>query len=105
MWLEPGKSQSRSATDRTAALETALIELYRDHYRQMVGYLVFRRNISAADAEDLIAEACLAAYQTSSGYDPLRGSLKTWLYTVALHKATDLLRTRRRRPTAPADNI
>ena len=60
--------------------------------------------IGAADAEDCLQETFMSALRA---YPRLRHAdgVRAWLYTIAQRKATDLVRRRARRPTAPLDGV
>ena len=48
------------------------------------------------DAEDVVQEAFVTAYEHLNEYDPEKASLKTWLYRIAYHQALYHLRRRKR---------
>ena len=54
-------------------------------------------------AEDVAQEAFLRAWRAASSYDPRRGSVLTWLLTIARNVAIDTIRTRRSTPVDAAD--
>ncbi|MEJ2852125.1 MULTISPECIES: RNA polymerase sigma factor [unclassified Saccharothrix] len=60
-------------------------QLFDRHARSLHRYLA-RRVGDLAD--DLVGETFLVAYQTRTGYDPQRGTARSWLYGIA----TNLLR-------------
>lgn len=53
------------------------------------------------DIEDSVAEAFVQAWEQWDRFDPARGSLKSWLATIALRRAID--RHRRHKPEAELD--
>jgi RNA polymerase sigma-70 factor (ECF subfamily) len=56
---------------------------------------------SVADAEDLLQETLLAAWQGLGGFTG-RASIRTWLYRIATNRCLDALRSARRRtPMSP----
>ena len=64
----------------------------------------------ASDAEDLVQDTFLAAWRALDRFDPARGRLSTWLFTIARRRAIDRLRQRRdptpgdpRRASEPVD--
>ena len=53
------------------------------------------------DAEDVVQEAFVTAFEHLNDYAPEKASLKTWLYRIAYHKALAYLRRRRRQLEIP----
>lgn len=60
--------------------------------------------IGPVEADDCLQETFMSALRA---YPRLRHTdgLRAWLYTIAQRKATDLVRRRARRPTAPLDGV
>lgn len=52
-------------------------------------------------AEDVAQEAFTRAWRHASSYDPLRGTVPTWLLTITRNLAIDALRLRRSVPVDP----
>jgi RNA polymerase sigma-70 factor (TIGR02960 family) len=52
---------------------------------------------SASDAEDVLQESLLAAWQGLAGFEG-RASIRTWLYRIATTRSLNALRSARRRP-------
>ena len=52
---------------------------------------------SASDAEDVLQESLLAAWQGLAGFEG-RASVRTWLYRIATTRSLNALRSARRRP-------
>jgi RNA polymerase sigma-70 factor (ECF subfamily) len=55
---------------------------------------------NAADAEEVVCEAYVQAWQSASRFDPERGSVLGWLLMICRSRALDLLRQRRARAAA-----
>ena len=55
------------------------------------------------DAEDVVQNTFVAAYQHLKDYDPQRASLMTWLQRIAYHEALYLLRKRKQQVMLPLD--
>lgn len=51
-----------------------------------------------AIAEDILSEVFLGVLKHETGYDPRRGPVKTWLFTIARNKIADAARQGNRRP-------
>jgi RNA polymerase sigma-70 factor, ECF subfamily len=76
-----------------------LVELYRRYERRLYGLglqLLGDRGL----AEDLVQETFLRLWRSAPRFDPARGSVRTFLFTLARRAAVDLWR--RRRITAQA---
>ena len=58
---------------------------------------------SQEDAEDVVQNTFIAAYEHLKDYDPKRASLSTWLQRIAYHEALYHLRRRRRHVTIPLE--
>jgi RNA polymerase sigma-70 factor (ECF subfamily) len=89
------------ATDGDAGLMAAFLQtdpdaasrLYDRFASRIYGLgLFFFRN--GTDAEDLVQETFLRIWRTGSAFDPVRGSLDTWILLSARSLAIDLLRRR-----------
>ena len=68
-----------------------------DPYRRELQVHCYRILGSAADAEDALQEALLAAWQGLPGFEG-RASVRTWLYRVATSRCLNALRSASRRP-------
>ena len=66
---------------------------------RLLGYVV-RRTASRAAAEDLVQETFIGFLTSLPNYDA-RQSLEGYLFSIAAHKLTDLLRREGRRPALP----
>ena len=84
--------------ERVAGGCVASFEQLDRRYRARLVHVMMRRVGREADAEDLAQAALWTAYHKIDRYDPRR-KFSTWLYTIALRKAIDLGRSRKRRPT------
>jgi RNA polymerase sigma-70 factor (TIGR02960 family) len=72
-----------------------------DPYRRELHVHCYRFLGSAADAQDVLQDTLLSAWQGLAGFEG-RASVRTWLYRVATSRCLDALRSARRRPPVSA---
>jgi RNA polymerase sigma factor (sigma-70 family) len=75
-----------------AGEEAALGELY-DQFSPMVYGMAVRITGDRAAAEDVTQEVFAYAWERADAYDRNRGRLRTWLATIAHHRAVDSVRS------------
>jgi RNA polymerase sigma-70 factor, ECF subfamily len=83
----------------------ALAELFRDHGGPVktVAYRVLRDD---ALADDIVQDTFVSFWRSPEKFDPARGSLRTYLLTIAHRRAVDVVRSetaRSRREQRPPD--
>jgi RNA polymerase sigma-70 factor (ECF subfamily) len=82
---------------------SALEELY-DRYGRMAFALAVRIAGSPETAEEVVQEAFLSVWNGAATYQSGRGALRTWLLSIAHHRAIDSVRRRTARvQAAPLD--
>jgi RNA polymerase sigma-70 factor, ECF subfamily len=89
-------------------------QLHDEHAGALWGYCLRLTGHDRAHAEDLLQETLLRAWRSSRLLDESRGSVRSWLFTVARNLAIDEWRTKRTRtevavaeppePNAPRDH-
>jgi RNA polymerase sigma-70 factor (ECF subfamily) len=62
--------------------------LYEEHAQALFGFLVYRTGDRAL-AEDVVADTFERALKARRRFDPRKGSVKTWLYSIALNRLRD----------------
>jgi RNA polymerase sigma-70 factor (TIGR02960 family) len=80
----------------------AFRELTEPHRRELQVHC-YRMLGSFADAEDVIQETMLAAWQGIGGFTEERASLRTWLYKIATNRCLNARRAASRRPAREWD--
>ena len=72
-------------------------QLHDEHAGALWGYCLRLTGNDRARAEDLLQETLLRAWRSSRLLDESRGSVRSWLFTVARNLAIDEWRTKRTR--------
>jgi RNA polymerase sigma-70 factor (ECF subfamily) len=80
----------------------AFRELAESHRRELQVHC-YRMLGSFADAEDVVQETMLAAWQAIGGFAEERASLRTWLYKIATNRCLNARRAASRRPAQQWD--
>jgi RNA polymerase sigma-70 factor (ECF subfamily) len=89
-----GPDESRRLIERLRARDaSALGELY-DRYGGVVYSIILRIARDTATSEDLTQEVFLRVWNRIPTFEMERGSLSTWMLTIARHAAIDFLRSR-----------
>lgn len=70
------------------------LETLYDRHSKLLYTLIFRIVRSATEAEDILQEVFLQVWQKASLFSDLRGSLQTWLVTLARNRALDRIRSK-----------
>ena len=79
--------------------EAALSSLY-DRHRRVIFALALRVLRDRAEAEEVVLDVFQQVWRSAGGYDPLRGSVGGWLFTLCRSRALDRLRAHGRRKAA-----
>ena len=103
-WAVPSAWEAEIRGRLASRDEAALGEVY-DQYASFVFGLAFRVIGEQRGAEDVSQEVFVSVWEKPGVFDPERGSLRTWLGTLAHRRAVDYVRreeARRRRATREA---
>ena len=96
----PGIARAQASEDalieRAKHDRHAFAEVYRQHYRPIVGY-VFRRVGDSHVADDLVADVFLIALRKLPGYRCRGLPFRSWLYRIATNRVNRWARGERRR--------
>lgn len=82
--------------------ETVLREIFNEYSAMVFG---IGRRLVGNDAEDLVQQVFIAAWQGRERFDPSKGSLGAWLSGITRFKAIDHLRAAGRRPSTPSAEV
>jgi len=89
-----GEQASEQASSSPVAL---MRQLHDEHAGALWGYCLRLTGHDRPHAEDLLQETLLRAWRSSRLLDESRGSVRSWLFTVARNLAIDEWRTKRTR--------
>lgn len=84
--------------------EVALEELYRLSSAQLYGALIRILKIEAV-AEEALQDTFINIWQNAGKFKPATGTPMVWLYSIARHRALDILRQRRSRENLESADI
>lgn len=83
--------------EMAAGSEAALETLY-DRHATAIFAAVYRLTSDRGTAEEVVQETFLTLWNRAETFDPLTGSLASWLHAIARNRAIDRLRAAGRRP-------
>jgi RNA polymerase sigma factor (sigma-70 family) len=83
---------------------TAAVAFVRRYQRRVFG-LAYSMTGDTGVAEDVAQEAMVRVWRHAPVFDPRRGSVASWVLTIARNLAIDALRLRRAVPTDPDDFV
>ncbi|MCB1376282.1 MAG: sigma-70 family RNA polymerase sigma factor, partial [Rhodobacteraceae bacterium] len=63
-----------------------------DHFAPRLKSFMMRKNASEQLAEDLVQEAMIAVWTKAGMYEPAKGSVTTWIFTIARNLRIDRIR-------------
>lgn len=75
-----------------AATDPDALEVIYDRHCRAVYSLAYRIVGRRAAADDVCQEAFMAVWRAGGRYDPALGSVRSWLLTIAHHRAIDVIR-------------
>ena len=72
--------------------DSAAFEILYERHTDAAYALALRMCGRRTAAEDVVQEAFLSMWRSAVGYDPLRGSVRTWILGIVHHRSIDALR-------------
>ncbi len=106
--MAEGSNQLTELTDeavmaRVVARDTAAFELLYDRHAAVVLGIVVKIVGDRTVAEELLQETYWRMWTQAGTFDPQKGPLRAWLYSIARRQALDALRRQSVRPEAARD--
>jgi len=99
--MDPGSSADQALVERVIARDPSALDEVYQRYARAIHSLVFRIVVDRSTAEDVTQDVFLKLWRQPESYNPARGSLGSWLLSVAHNRAIDMLRRRRVREERP----
>jgi len=87
--------------ERSLSGEEEAFRLLYERYRRFVYAAVCRIIRDQEEARDAMQEVFITVYRSLSLWDPRRAGFSPWIYRIAMNRAIDHWRTRRRRAESP----
>ena len=102
---EDRRAEEAELLGRIAAGDERAIEALHRRYAGPLYSLAFQVTRADRFAQDVVQEVFVAVWRDAGRFDPARGSVAAWLFSLARHKAIDLVRREAtvRRHTAEVD--
>jgi RNA polymerase sigma-70 factor, ECF subfamily len=72
--------------------DSAAFAIVYERHTEAAYSLALRMCGRRAIAEDVVQEAFLSLWRSAASYDPMRGSVRTWVLGIVHHRAIDALR-------------
>ncbi|MFL5578316.1 MAG: RNA polymerase sigma factor [Gemmatimonadaceae bacterium] len=86
---EPGDATDAALLRRMADGDEGALAVLYDRWVDPVHALVLHVVRDAAEAEDVVEEVFWQAWRQAARFDPVRGGVSTWLFTIARSRALD----------------
>ena len=101
----PGATPPPTPDDRRAEEAALLVRIREQDERAIEALYAYQVTGGDRFAQDVVQEVFVAVWKNAGRFDPARGSLSSWLFALARHKAIDLVRREAnvRRHTADVD--
>jgi len=103
-WPEGNEPTDASLMERVLQHDSRALETLYDRYARLVYSLVLRISQQPASAEEIVQDVFLQLWRNAKRYQPTRGPLEPWLFTVARNKALDFLRLKREKQRRREDS-
>jgi RNA polymerase sigma factor (sigma-70 family) len=102
---EERRAEEAALLVRIGEQDERAIEALHERYSGPLYSLAYQVTGGDRFAQDVVQEVFVAVWKNAGRFDPTRGSLSSWLFSLARHKAIDLVRKEAnvRRHTADVD--
>lgn len=99
------RAEDAALLERVVARDEAAVEELYARYAGPLYSLAYQVTGAERFAQDVVQEAFVAVWRDAARFDPERGAVGPWLFSLARHKAIDLVRREQnvRKRTADVD--
>jgi RNA polymerase sigma-70 factor, ECF subfamily len=85
--------------------QTEFLQIFDAHGGSIFGFIYNRVGRHKELAEDISQEVFVRAWRERERFDPAKGGIKTWLFTIARNLIIDHYRAQARRQTDSLENV
>ncbi|MBN2095895.1 RNA polymerase sigma factor [Candidatus Peregrinibacteria bacterium] len=82
--------------DHTKFQHDRFIAHYHEHKDKLFNYLMVRLNYDRQQAEDLLMDVVLKAYEKFHTFDPEKGAFRTWIFTLTHNHLVNFWRSNKK---------
>jgi len=86
------RAEDAALLARIAARDEAAVEALYARYSGPLYSLAYQVTRSEGFAQDVVQEVFIALWRDAARFDPAKGAVSPWLFSLARHKAIDLVR-------------
>jgi len=98
-------THDRRLLEAVAAGSPEAFDAFYERFAQPLYALGLRWLQDESDAEELVSDTLVRAWQRADRYEPTRGSVASWLFGIGRHVASDRWRVRRRHIAEPLETV
>lgn len=91
-----GSSLFVTIMNHTPSQHDRFIEHYHEHKDKLFNYLMARLNFDRQQAEDLLMDVVLKAYEKFHTFNPEKGVFKTWIFTLTHNHLVNFWRSNKK---------
>lgn len=81
------------------------LQHYDETKDKLFTFLMYRVNYNQVEAEDVLMDVVVRAYENFHTFDPQKGSFQKWIYSIAWNYLKNLWRSQKGKETASLDQL
>lgn len=99
------RAEDRRLIESVARGESRAFDAFYERFSRPLYAVGLRWLQDEGDAEELVSDTLIRAWQQAARFDPERGEVASWLFGIARHVAADRWRSRRRHASESLDDV